>query len=85
MQNTTKTTTRLQTLQRKELKFRKDFGSFMRKNNVHILQIVQDLHNAKLYHCIMQTQDAKNAFAFGRTPARSFYKMISRFNIKYSA
>lgn len=82
MSNSTKTTTRLQTLQRKELKFRKDFGRFIKKQNAHILQIVQD---GTLFRCTVQTQDAKNAFAFGRTPARSFYKMVSRFNLKYAA
>lgn len=78
---TTTTTTRLQTLQRKELKFRKDFGRFIQKQNTQVLQIVQQ---GTLYHCMAQTQDAKNAFAFGRTPARSFYKMVSRFNLKYA-
>ncbi len=62
-------------------KFLLDARRFARKHNAMIWLIEQD---NGLHRCIIQTEDGKNAFAWGSSKPHSFYNMISKFNLKYA-
>jgi hypothetical protein len=63
-------------------KFSKELRKFSDENNAMIWIIEW---KEKLFRCIIQTQDGKNAFAWGANQKRSFYNMRKMFNLKYSA
>lgn len=67
--------------QRRKRQLLIDVRRFVRKYNALVWHIEMEKN---LYRCIIQTDDGKNAFAWGSSKSNAFYNMIPKFNLKYS-
>lgn len=85
MSNTTNTTKNRSNSKflghRRKRQFLRDFKNFSEKHDAMIWIIDW----GGMYRCITQTEDSRNAFAWGATRKRAFYNMIRMYNLKYVA
>lgn len=67
--------------QRRKRQLLIDVRRFVRKHNAMVWHI--DM-GGNLHRCIIQTEDGKNAFAWGSSKSNAFYNMLPKFNLKYA-